>query len=91
MLSFEWDEAKAAANERKHGVLFAQAMMAFDDPGVQFLEDQSFAYGEARMLAIGLFGMRLLTIVFTERGEAIRIISARRSTKQEERIYAEAH
>jgi uncharacterized protein len=91
MLSFEWDEAKAAANERKHGVSFAQAMVAFDDPGIQFLEDQSFAYGETRMLAIGLFGMGLLTIVFTERVEAIRIISARRSTKQEERIYAEAH
>ncbi len=91
MLGFEWDEAKAAANERKHGVSFAQAMRAFDDPGVHFLEDQSFAYGEARMLAIGLFEMTLLTIVFTERGETIRIISARRSTKQEGRIYAEAH
>ena len=91
MLDFEWDEAKAAANERKHGVSFEQAMRAFDDPGVQFLEDQAMAYGEARMLAIGLFNMTLLTIVFTERGEAVRIISARRSTKQEGRIYAEAH
>jgi uncharacterized protein len=90
MLGFVWDEAKAAANERKHGVSFAKTMKAFDDPGIQFFEDQSFAYGEARMLAIGLFEMTLLTIVFTERGEAIRIISARRSTRQEERTYAQA-
>lgn len=56
-----------------------------------FLQDEAIFYGEVRMIAIGLVGLTLLTIVFTERGEAMRIISARRSNKKEERIYAEAY
>jgi uncharacterized protein len=90
MLPFIWDETKAASNVRKHGVSFDQAARAFDDPGMTFLQDETIAYGEVRMIAIGLMGMTLLTIVFTERGDAVRIISARRSNRQEERIYAEA-
>jgi uncharacterized protein len=91
MLSFIWDETKAASNLRKHGVSFDQAARAFDDPGMTFLQDETITYGEVRMIAIGLMGMTLLTIVFTERGDAVRIISARRSNRQEERIYAEAY
>ena len=91
MLPFVWDETKAVSNLRKHGVSFEQASAAFDDPGITFLQDETIAYGEVRMIAIGLMGMTLLTIVFTERGEAIRIISARRSNKMEERIYAETY
>ncbi len=91
MLSFVWDETKAVSNLRKHGVSFEQASAAFDDPGMTFLQDEAMPYGEVRMIAIGLMGLTLLTIVFTERGEAIRIISARRSNKMEERIYAEAY
>ncbi len=91
MLSFVWDETKAASNLRKHGVSFAQAERAFDDPGMTFLQDETMPYGEVRTIAIGLMGVTLLTIVFTERGGAIRIISARRSNRQEERIYAEAY
>ena len=91
MLSFEWSEAKAELNRRKHGIGFADAVKAFGDPAICFLEDRSFPYGEVRVIALGLSGFTLLTIVFTEREEITRIISARRSTKEEQRIYAQSN
>ena len=90
MLSFEWNEAKAELNRRKHGIGFSEAVNAFDDPNLCFLEDNSLSYGEFRMIALGLSGLTLLTIVFTERGDVTRIISARRSTREEQRIYAQS-
>jgi len=85
---FEWDDAKAAANRRKHGVSFEEAMTVFlDDLAVPF-ED---AAGHDRLVLIGESALdRLLLVVFTERiGAIIRIISARRPTKRERKAYAE--
>lgn len=91
MLLFEWNDAKAELNRRKHGIEFADAAKAFDDPNLYFIEDIAHSHGEVRMIALGLSGLMLLTIVFVERGDTIRIISVRRSTKEEQRIYARSN
>ena len=75
---FEWDEAKRAANLAKHGVDF-EAVRAFDwETATQSL-DRRRNYGEARWRAYGLIGVRLYVLVFTLRGEQVRIISLRKA------------
>lgn len=87
MLDFEWDDAKAAANFRKHGVTFDQAAYAFRDPFALEWIDEGAVYGEERVILLGMSGGQILSVVFTERGESIRIISARRATKHEKNNY----
>lgn len=87
MLNFEWDDAKAIANFRKHGVTFEQAAYAFRDSfGVEWLDDKA-DYGEERNILLAMCGSQILSVVYTERREHIRIISARRATKHEKDIY----
>ncbi|MFA5111401.1 MAG: BrnT family toxin [Desulfobaccales bacterium] len=87
MLNFEWDDAKAAANFRKHGVTFEQAAYAFRDPfAVEWIDERS-VYGEERVILLGMSGGQILSVVYTERGESIRMISARRATKHEKDNY----
>lgn len=87
MLSFEWDAKKATSNFRKHGVNFDQASLAFRDLfAVEWIDD-SEDYGEERTLLLGLSCGQILAVVYTERGENIRIISARRATKHEREYY----
>jgi uncharacterized protein len=89
---FEWDDAKAKANFKKHGVLFEVAAQAFDDPFAVSIQDR-FENGEERWQTIGLVnGALLLLVAHTLRDmdtgeELIRIISARRPTKQERKNY----
>ena len=87
MLDFEWDDAKAAANFRKHGVTFEQAAYAFRDPFAVEWIDKSAVYGEERVILLGMSGGQILSVVYTERGERLRIISARRATKHEKDNY----
>jgi len=87
MLDLEWDEAKAAANFCKHGVTFEQAAYAFCDPFAVEWIDQRAVYGEERVILLGRVGGQILSIVYTERGERLRIISARRATKHEKDDY----
>ncbi len=87
MIDFEWDDAKAAANFRKHGVSFEQAAYVFLDPFAVEWIDKSAAYGEERVILLGMSGGRILSVVYTERGERLRIISARRATKYEKDNY----
>ena len=85
---FEWDEEKAAANLRKHGVGFVAALAVFTDPAcVERLDIRSRSYGEDRYLLTGLCGGALLTVVYTERQDVVRIISARRATRSEHDDY----
>jgi uncharacterized protein len=85
--SFEWDEAKAVENYAKHGVSFETAAKVFGDPfGVERLDDRE-DYGEARFILIGTADEAVLTVVYTERDDRIRIISARRATKREQDDY----
>jgi uncharacterized DUF497 family protein len=86
---FEWDDAKAASNEAKHGVSFADAVEVFDDPGRVELLDERKPYGERRLLAVGLVDGVPVTVVYTARGSARRIISARRASRAERRMLSE--
>lgn len=82
---FEWDEAKAAQNERKHGVAFPEAVTVFSDPRAidapDLLEPHRFVILGMSQLA------RILFVVFAERGERIRIISARRANAVQRKKY----
>jgi uncharacterized protein len=86
-LEFEWDDSKAAENARKHGLSFAQAALAFGDPFAVEWIDQSETYGEERIILLAAAGNHILTVVYTERADRIRIISARRATKNEQDYY----
>jgi uncharacterized protein len=80
----EWDAAKAASNRDKHGIDFDEAIEIFYGPSLLRRSDRN---AEARWLAIGETEGRVITVVFTRRGDALRIISARRARKNEERAY----
>lgn len=86
-LRFEWDDAKAAANLVKHGVAFEEAATAFDDPHSLTIPD---VIHPDRFVLLGYSRqLRMLVVVHSERGDAIRIISARKATKREKRDYEE--
>lgn len=91
MRYFEWDDNKAASNERKHGITFQEAALIFDDP-LHICRQDRFENGEERWQAIGVVdGVMMLIVAHTIQdivdGELIRIISARRVTKLEKAIY----
>mgnify|MGYP003581883346 FL=1 len=90
MIKFEWDPAKAASNLRKHGVSFEEAQTVFyDEFAVQFY-DEPHSAEEDRFLMLGMSsGAHLLLVCHCERdgGDIIRIISARKATKQESAHY----
>ena len=86
-MKFEWDDRKAAANLRKHGVDFDLAARAFGDPiAIEVIDDRE-DYGEERVALIGMAGEKLLKVVYPLRGNCIRIISARRATRHEREDY----
>ncbi len=84
---FEWDEAKARSNLRRHRISFLQACRVFDDFFALIEQDLSEDYGEDRFLATGTVEGMILTVVYTERRERIRIISARKASSDEQRKY----
>ncbi len=87
-MNFEWDDAKAAINRRKHGVSFEEASSVFNDPNVLLFFDEQHSDSEDRYLAIGMSDKsRVLVVSHTYRGKAIRIISARKATPSEARQY----
>ena len=89
-LEFEWDEAKARKNIKKHGVSFGEASTVFGDPLARTIPDPLHSEGEDRFVTLGESQRRrLLVVVFTERGEKIRIISARTATRRERKDYEE--
>jgi hypothetical protein len=82
----EWDPAKEQANIKKHGVRFAQALTALEDDYALTIEDDS--PGERRFITLGRDETeRLLVVVYTYRGEVVRIISARKATSAERAAY----
>jgi hypothetical protein len=88
--SFEWDPRKAAANQRKHGVAFEEAIPVFGDPLARIFDDPEHSEGEARELIVGhSTRKRLLVVCFVQRANRIRIFSARRASRQERRDYEE--
>lgn len=84
-MEFEYDEAKNRANLAKHGIDFAAIQALWDDP--RHVEIPARTEDESRSLVIGEIDGTTWSVVVTERGGRIRIISARRSRPQEVRIY----
>ena len=85
-LRFEWDDRKAAANEKKHGVKFEEAKSVFVDERAKLIDDPDHSETEGRFVLLGLSSaIRLLLVCHCYRGEGnvIRIISARKATAKE--------
>ncbi|KKD35212.1 MAG: BrnT family toxin [Limnoraphis robusta] len=85
-MEFEWDEAKRLANLRKHGIDFIDVLAVFDGDTVT-VEDNRYNYEEQRFVTLGLLQGRVIVVVHTERENCTRIISARKATKYEQRVY----
>ncbi len=85
MLEFEWDSEKASANLAKHDISFELAA-DFLSTG-NYVEILSSRGNEARIMAVGVYAERVITVVFTRRNGTIRIISARSASREERRKY----
>ncbi len=89
-MRFEWDPRKARLNQSKHRISFEEATTTFRDPLSVTGLDPDHSIGEHRFVTFGLSSKgRVLAISHTELAESVRIISARRATKQERKIYEE--
>ena len=89
-LQFTWDPRKATANLRRHGVGFPEAATAFADPHSITIADPDHSVGEERFVLIGQSDHRRLVVVaHVERGDLIRIISARPASRRERNTYEE--
>ncbi len=90
---FDWDEDKARANINKHGVSFEEASTVFSHPLAKVFSDEEHSGEEVREIIVGWSVLdRLLLVAFTERGDdVVRIISARKATRQERRDYEEGN
>jgi uncharacterized DUF497 family protein len=88
VLTFEWDEEKAAKNLKNHRISFEEAKTVFNDPLSITVADPDHSIDEDRYIDIGISSQgRLLVVVYTERGQNIRLISSRKATKREQRAY----
>ena len=85
-IGFQWDAAKSAANESKHGVSFLQAAQIFRG-WVLKAADERRAYGKARFLALGIYDGIILKVAFTERDGDIRILSAWKAGRSDRKKY----
>lgn len=89
--TFEWDPAKAELNEQQHGVSFKEASTCFGDSESLTIYDPDHSDDEDRYVLLGMSGeANLLVVVHTERGDNIRLISARRADRREAAQYARA-
>jgi uncharacterized DUF497 family protein len=88
-MKFEWDEAKRRINLTRHGIDFADVAPVFGGPVIDLL-DNRYDYGERRLLIMGLLRGEVVVIAYTERGNIIRLISARKASKHEEIKYFKA-
>lgn len=85
-MKFEWDENKNAINKEKHKISFETAVYVFDDPYYIEMYDFEHSIDEDRYIAIGKVG-DVLFVVFTERKDTVRLISARLATNAERGLY----
>lgn len=91
-LKFEWDPVKASSNMKKHGISFDEAKTVFDDDFGRLIPDPDHSADEERFILMGMsYTLKILTVVhcYRDNDGVIRIISARASTKNEERQYKE--
>jgi uncharacterized protein len=85
-MEFEWDEAKRLSNLDKHGIDFLNVEEVFDSDIVT-VEDDRYDYGERRFVTFGLLQGRVVAVVYTDRGDTMRLISVRKATKYERGTY----
>ncbi|MFQ5639425.1 MAG: BrnT family toxin [bacterium] len=85
-MKFRWDEAKRKANLVQHGFDFADAELVFSGTTFTF-EDDRFDYGEQRFISIGMLYGTVVVIAHTESNHVIRVISMRKATRNEQKIY----
>ena len=88
-MGYEWDETKRQRNVRQHGLDFLDVLPCFADPQRLIEEDARRDYGERHFHLLCPLRGHLYHVTFTERGENIRLISARRANKREQRHYAQ--
>jgi len=89
-MDFEWDEDKAAGNLKKHKVSFTEAATVFGDPLSITFPDPDHSVDEDRFITIGTSDRdRVLVVSHTDRDDRIRIISARKATRRERKVYEE--
>jgi len=86
-VEYEWDPAKAQTNLRKHKVPFPMACEVFKDGNRLERLDTSRDRGEERWIVVGRVDEAILFVVYTQRGQRTRLISARRATRNEQRSY----
>jgi len=87
-VNFEWDPRKAAQNRRKHGDSFQEAATVYADPLAVTYHDPDHSVSEQRFITVGISNAgRLLIVAHADRGEKIRIISARKATPRERKYY----
>lgn len=87
-MKFGWDETKRQTNLRDHKLDFVDAQIVFS--GITFtFEDDRFEYGEDRFITLGLLREVVVVIAHTERNDTVRLISMRKATKNEQRLYFE--
>jgi uncharacterized DUF497 family protein len=86
-MSIEWDELKRRSNLEKHGLDFLDVSAVFEAPHV--VVPSAYGGDEERFLAIGLFEDRFVTVVYTTRGDSLRVISFRRARYEERQRYQE--
>lgn len=87
---FEWDAAKAAVNQKKHGISFDEAMTVFYDENAVIIRDPEHSQGEERFVLLGMSSIsRILVVIhcYRKKDRVIRIISARKATKKESTQY----
>ena len=90
MLTFEWDANKARANLAKHAVSFQEATTVFGDPVSITVPDPAHSQAESRFIILGRAHQgRILVVVHTERGDNVRIISARPASRRERKQHEE--
>ena len=85
-MNFEWDEDKRQANLRKHRLDFSDAAIVFTGETFTF-EDDRFEHGEDRYMTLGLLRGLVVVIAHSERDNKIRVISMRKATRNEQRLY----
>jgi uncharacterized protein len=85
-MRFEWDEEKRLANIKKHGIDFADLPAVFAGDIITVPDDR-FEYGEDRYITLGLLKLRVIVVAHTEHRRVIRLISARKATPREEKLY----
>lgn len=90
-IKFEWDAAKARLNLTKHSVSFEEASTVFGDRSAITIPDPVHSLAEERFITIGVSDMgKILVVVATQRGDSLRLISARSASRRERKQYEEA-